>query len=189
MDDSRLRARRRRMKDLAVRPPMPNEFPVSVKIGVTSGCFHRQHSPRAYEIIDRYLAELGAEDTGFGYVEHESGPDVLAFLYIVDRAIQLAGKVVDLITVIVKARAEGIRRGDGPCEPLKIKMRRTLQDGRFEEEVVLEIDSRSAVTRKDIAAEIRRVAARLLKGADGSDGHLAGPQPEGAETGDGGGEE
>lgn len=30
------------------------DIPVSIKIRVSSGCFHREHSPHAYEIIDQY---------------------------------------------------------------------------------------------------------------------------------------
>ena len=29
------------------RPPQPGEVPVSIKVRVGSGCFHREHSPQA----------------------------------------------------------------------------------------------------------------------------------------------
>jgi len=34
------------------RKPISGETAVSIKLRVDSGCFHREHSPRAYEIID-----------------------------------------------------------------------------------------------------------------------------------------
>ncbi len=48
-------------------------IPVSVKVRVIGGCFHREHSPHAYRLIDTAL-----DDPGLGsdveFHEHESGP-------------------------------------------------------------------------------------------------------------------
>jgi len=61
----------------ARRAPKPGEAAVSIKVRVTSGCFHREHSPRAYELIDRSLAKLSGSDDSFAFEEHESGPEIL----------------------------------------------------------------------------------------------------------------
>lgn len=42
---------RNRMRGFeARRAPQPGEAAVSIKVRVASGCFHREHSPRAYEL-------------------------------------------------------------------------------------------------------------------------------------------
>jgi len=47
---------RNRMRGFeARRAPKPGEAAVSIKVRVTSGCFHREHSPRAYQFIDAKL--------------------------------------------------------------------------------------------------------------------------------------
>jgi hypothetical protein len=50
--------------------------PVSLKVRVTSGCFHRQHSPHAYALIDRDIGAL-TRDPALSFVEHENGPELL----------------------------------------------------------------------------------------------------------------
>lgn len=62
----------------ARRPPKPGEEAVSIKVCVVSGCFHREHSPRAYELIDRGLAKRS--NASFAFEEHESGPEILVYL-------------------------------------------------------------------------------------------------------------
>lgn len=37
--------------------PTADVVPVSVKVCVSSGCFHREHSPEAYRLIVRYLSD------------------------------------------------------------------------------------------------------------------------------------
>ena len=44
------------------RRPSPGDIAIWVKIRVTSGCFHREHSPCAYELIDSYLARSAVID-------------------------------------------------------------------------------------------------------------------------------
>jgi|WetSurMetagenome_2_1015567.scaffolds.fasta_scaffold474213_1 hypothetical protein len=57
----------------------PGEFPLSIKVRVTSGCFHREHSPAAYLLIDEHLASIPASERHFAVEEHESGPEILVF--------------------------------------------------------------------------------------------------------------
>ena len=44
---------------LAAQAAGPDDVPLSIKIGVTSGCYHAEHSPEAYAIIDAYLVATG----------------------------------------------------------------------------------------------------------------------------------
>src|SRR5438445_9042542 len=97
---------------------------VSIKLRVNSECFHRAHSPHAYEMIDQKLRKLAKTDTELTLQEHETGPEVLAYILLATAGLSLAKEVVGLITEIVKARNEGIERGDRANEPLHLVVRR-----------------------------------------------------------------
>ncbi len=56
--------------------PKQGEVPVSIKVRINFGCFHREHSPRAYQIIDRYLNSISPGECVFEFEEHESGPEI-----------------------------------------------------------------------------------------------------------------
>ncbi len=86
------------------RPPGTSEAALSIKIRVTSGCFHREHSPHAYGLMDAHLATSAAE---IEFEEHESGPELLVYLALATAGLTLAKSVIDLITAIIKARSDG----------------------------------------------------------------------------------
>ena len=88
---------------------------ISIKVRVESGCFHREHSPEAYKIID---ARLRRPPGHAEVIEHESGPELLLYLAVTAGALSLAKSVIELITEIFKARAAGIKKGDHPRDPL-----------------------------------------------------------------------
>ena len=67
-----------------------------------------------------------------GLEEHESGPELLVVLTAVTAGLQLTKSVVDLFIALVKARSDGVRKGDGPSGPVELIVRR--RDGRVEEE-------------------------------------------------------
>ena len=155
----------KRMMDFATRrTARENEVPVSVKVGVTSGCFHREHSPDAYELIDKHLASIPSGDTDFAFEEHESGPEILVYLTLTTAGVMLAKSVIDLITAIVKARAEGIQGRDHPRDPLRLVIRRTRRNGDFEEEIVMHFEAHEPVDKARIEKSLIAAATRLLKG-------------------------
>ena len=129
---------------------------ISIKVRVASGCFHREHSPRAYELIGPALPEPGVSD--FDYVEHESGPELLVYLA---GGLLLAKSVVELITVIIKARAEGIKKGDNPSAPLELIVRRVYRGSEFKEEIVLRIGHTESVDPKSIEKQLVDAAKHL----------------------------
>jgi hypothetical protein len=135
---------------------------VSIKIRVGSGCFHREHSPRAYELIDEYLEKIeGHED--FELVGHESGPELLLYVAAITAGISLAKNIIDLIVAILKARSEGIKKGDHPAAPLELIVRRVLKDGEFKEETILRIGHDEVINRKMIEKNLRKSISDLLK--------------------------
>ncbi len=138
------------------RPPKPGEVSVSIKVRVDSGCFHREHSPRAYELIDEALTQPPASMCSFE--EHESGPEILAYVVV---GVGLATALINLVTAIIKARSEGIKKGDHPTDPVVLIVRRD-EPGGVKEEIVLRISSTDRVQKKQIADAIAHSLRKLI---------------------------
>jgi len=158
---SELRARMRSFE--SQRPPRDGEVAVSLKVRVTSGCFHRDHSPHAYALIDGRLASVpAAQRSELAFVEHESGPELLVYLALATAGVTLAKSVIDLIVAIIKARNEGIKKGDRPNDPVEVIIRRVGDGNKFVEETVLRIGHNDPVVRADIEAQIDAALKRLV---------------------------
>lgn len=152
---------RQRTGDFVIaRPPSEQEVPVSIKIG--ADCFHAEHSPEAYRIIDEYLTGLD-RPYEFSFVPHENGPELLVNVALGTAGLILAKSVIDLVTTIINARVQGIRRGDDRTAPLRLKLRRTRVDGSVKKETVLEIDSRLGASREEIDSALSRAIERFLR--------------------------
>ncbi len=96
---------RARMRSFELtRPPRRGEVSVSLKLRVSSGCFHREHSPHAYSLIVKYLSSIDPTDSEFAFVEHESGPELLVYLALATAGVTLAKSVIDLI-ILKNARS------------------------------------------------------------------------------------
>ncbi|MGC2832091.1 MAG: hypothetical protein WB994_20810 [Candidatus Acidiferrum sp.] len=155
---------RNRMRGFeARRAPQPGEAAVSIKVRVAGGCFHREHSPRAYELIDRSLTKLPGSDGSFAFEEHESGPEILVYLAVTTAGLSLAKSIIDLITAIIKARSEGIKKGDHPSEPLELIVRRVHDAQEFREETVLRIGHKDAVDQAKVEQQVKDALRKLLK--------------------------
>jgi hypothetical protein len=134
------------------RSPRGNGVAVSIKIRVRSGCFHREHSPHAYRQIDQNLRISRLSGTDLEFEEHESGPELLVYLAVATAGISLAKSVIDLITTIIKARADGIKAGDTPSAPLELIVRRVDRGSEFLEEVVLRVGHTDPLDEKVLGA-------------------------------------
>jgi hypothetical protein len=117
---------------------------------VTSGCFHREPSPRAYGLIDKNLASLPRDGSQVEILEHESGPELLITLALVTAGFGLTKSVIDLIVALLGARREGIRGGDKPSEPLELILRRFDDRGTLREETCMRINHRDSIDRSEI---------------------------------------
>jgi hypothetical protein len=153
------------------RSPQPGEVAVSIKVRIRSGCFHREHSPRAYELIDRRFGKLASSDAAFAFEEHESGPEILVYLALTTAGLTLAKSVVDLITAIIKARSEGIKKGDHPSEPLELIVRRVHDGNEFREETVLRIGHKDVLDERGMEQQLRDALHKLLKESPPSPRH------------------
>jgi hypothetical protein len=137
-----------------------NGYVISVKVRVESGCFHREHSPEAYKIIDKRLSRP-LEHVEF--IEHESGPELLLYLAVTAGALSLAKSVIELVTEIFKARASGIKKGDHPRDPLVLIVRRVDEKNEYREDVLLRIDPSNEVASDLIEEKLNAVIGDLLK--------------------------
>ena len=111
-------------------------IPISIKIRPSGGCFHREHSPQAYQIIDNYIESHPTND--YIFEEHETGPEIISMI---SAGINITSSVINFITAIIKARTEGIRRGDHKDAPLELIIRGYDKKGNLKQEEILTIKS------------------------------------------------
>ncbi len=137
-----------------------NGHVVSIKVRVESGCFHREHSPEAYKIID---ARLRRPPERAEIIEHESGPELLLYLAVTAGALSLAKSVVELVTEIFKARAAGIKKGDHPRDPLVLIVRRVDEKNEYREDVILRIGQSDVIDSGVIEKELNTAIQETLK--------------------------
>ncbi len=137
-------------------------FPLSIKIRVTSGCFHREHSPEAYALIDEWLNSI-QRDGDFALEEHESGPELLVLAAVASGvASAVASEVIGAILAILRARREGIKRGDSPSDPLELIVRRVDADG-VREETILRIGHHDEIDQAKIDALVNAAIAGIAR--------------------------
>jgi hypothetical protein len=99
----------------------------------------------------------------FAFEEHESGPELLVFVAVATAGISLVKSIIDLIVALIKARSEGIKKGDHPQAPLELIVRRTQKDGLLEEETVLRIGHHDDIKPDMIEERLRGSLFLLLK--------------------------
>lgn len=136
-------------------------FPVSVKVRVVGGCFHREDSPHAYRLIDDALRDpaLGRD---VQWHEHESGPELLVWIPFVTAGVAFSAAVVNLVVSILKARSEGIKAGDRPREPLELIVRTTRPGEGVVEEKVLRFDPHDPVQAAVVGKALDEAARKML---------------------------
>jgi len=127
---------------------------------LTSGCFHREHSLHAYALIEHHFANFAVPESDFAFEEHESGPEILVYLAFATAGVTFAKSVIDLVIAILKARSDGVKKGDIPAEPVELIVRRVGDGDKFEEELVLRIGHNEPV---DASAVARRLEATLSR--------------------------
>jgi len=135
-------------------------LPVSIKIRPIGGCYHREHSPCAYRIIDKYLLE-NKLDVNIHYTEHESGPEIIVSLALLSAEIGLVKSIIDFIVTVIKARSEGITQGDDRHSSLELIVRKT--DKTAKEEVILKINSMDPLDKKIIEKGLLSAIENMYK--------------------------
>ena len=141
-----------------------NGVAVSIKLKVPD-CFCREHhAPVANRLIDDYRTQHPLDPRFCGYVEHESGPELLLYLGLGAAALGLAREslslvksAIELVTAVVKARSEGRKQGDSQHGPLVIVVRGFNPDGSFYEKQALQADLQSPPTKKAVEESLTGV--------------------------------
>lgn len=168
MSDWQAEFRRRMLRFGTAHQPAHGETAVSIKVRVRSGCFHREHSPRAYAIIDKHLDALAPDELeSLSFQEHESGPELLVWIAVAAAGLTLAKSVVDLVTAIIKARSEGVKQGDHPSDPVELIVRRVANRDEFREETILRVGHDQPITPKQIQDALESALEKLLRDDEG----------------------
>lgn len=128
---------RKRMENFVENSDSRVGIAISIKVRITSGCFHREHSPLAYQAIDKQLSSIASKD--FSFEEHESGPEILTWVQLTTAGLALSAAVISLIAAIIKARSDGIKKGDGPSAPVELVIRGLGSGDTYFEETILHI--------------------------------------------------
>lgn len=74
----------------------------------------------------------------------------------------MANSIVDLITTIIKARSEGIKKGDRPSDPVELIVRRVFGAHGFREEIVLRIGHQDTPDKRKIEQHLKDALRKLL---------------------------
>lgn len=135
-------------------------IPISIKIKPSGGCFHREHSPLAYKIIDEYLLSHISSD--FEFEEHESGPEILVYLAFATASISFSASIINLISNIIKARTQGVKRGDNRDSALELIVRGFDEDGILCEEKVLTIQTDENVSEELIERALLTTTTKMF---------------------------
>ncbi|MBU1627940.1 hypothetical protein KKB18_11275 [bacterium] len=160
---------RKRMRDFKSQHNHPEDgIPVSIKIRASSGCYHRQHSPIAYAIIDKFLEKVYPQEE-FSFEEHENGPEILVIVA-TTAVIGLATSVINLIVTILKARSESVKKGNYPNAPLELIVRRVYKVNEYREETVLRICHDDIINPKEIEEGLKKSLEVILSPKDKENG-------------------
>jgi hypothetical protein len=138
-----------------------NGHAVSIKVRVESGCFHREHSPQAYKILDA-RAQKASRARGDHRTRKRAGATGLLGR---DNGspLSLAKSVVELVTEIFKARATGIKKGDHPNDALVLIVRRVDEKNEYREDVILRVGHTDAVDSSVIEKELKSAIKNISK--------------------------
>ncbi len=139
---------------------------IKIKVKSVNGCYHREHSPEAYKIIDNYIAQH--QDRNIIFEEHESGPEIIALLNFGKAGLELARSVIDLITTVINARIKGRERGDDRRGELLLVIKNTHITADLTYETVMEIYNNDVVTSEQVQAAIEHGLNKSIRNEEPS---------------------
>lgn len=132
-----------------------SRYPFTIKIRAEKGCFCRAHSPEMYKVIDQYK-KSNLHNENFEIYEHESGPEIIAWLALGTAGLTVAKSVIDLVTSIINACNRGRKNGDNLHGKLLLIVRDTHRTEDSTEEVVMEIYDKDIVSSEKIQKAIEK---------------------------------
>lgn len=152
----------------SVAPQPEGTIPLSIKVRVTTGCFHREHSPKAYEIIEDALRQTDLAADNAVFEEHESGPEVLLWLAVAAGSLNLATSIINLVTAAIRARSDGLKKGDDRDGPLEVIIRGVQTDDQYIERQVLYIESQTSIDGAEIHDTLDQAISEMFGDAEDS---------------------
>jgi hypothetical protein len=133
---------------------------ISIKMKVDSGCYERSCCPKAWELVDEYISSHRDTDANYELVKHESGPEILTAIA---AGVALSASIIDLITAILNARTEGMKRGDKHKSAIKLIVRGLDRKGGYVEKIVLNIEPEEKVKAREIGKMLSKTIEGLFK--------------------------
>jgi len=112
-------------------------------------------------MIDDYLATCPLDKMQF--MEHESGPEILLWLAAISGGITLTANLINLVTAIIRARSEGIKKGDHPSHPVELVIRQDRKDGEIREEMVLRFGHHEVVESEHIEKALTKTFRKFAE--------------------------
>lgn len=153
--DDELRQRFRDYENSSRAKLKDNALLISIKIRVDIGCFHREHSPQAYDAINKFL-QADSSDS-YGFIEHENGPEIITQIEFISSIIIISAAVIDLVNTVIKARTEGIKKGDRPNDDIELITRGFNKKGKLKEEKILRIKTGDNLSKKDLEKQMKKI--------------------------------
>ena len=95
-------------------------------------------------------------------VQEESGPELVVYLAEGASGARLSPSVVDLIVTMIRARAEGIKRGDVRGAPIELVLRASDKRGKVLEEKIIRLDSKDPAGRRMIQESVDQALTKML---------------------------
>jgi hypothetical protein len=142
-----------------------NGIPISIKIRADYGCFDKSCCLNAFKIIDSEIYKSRNQD--YKYVKHESGPELLVVLGLTAAGLSLAKSIIDLVTVIIKARFEGQKLGDNhKHDPVSLIVRRIEKPNEVIEEKVFTFSENDKVDTEIISKLLNDSCKKITQKSD-----------------------
>lgn len=128
---------------------------ISIKIrSVPHECFCRSHSPITNKLIDDIIMQQQNYD--ITYHEHETGPEIIAWLALGTAGLTVTKSLIDLVTAIINACKHGSKNGDTKKDKLILIIRDERKIENATEEFALEIYENDIITPKIIQKAIEK---------------------------------
>lgn len=135
---------------------------ISFKVrSVPHGCFCRSHSPITNKLIDDIISQQQSHD--ISYHEHETGPEIIAWLALGTAGLTVTKSLIDLITAIINACKRGSKNGDKKKEKLVLIIRDEHKTDTSAEEFALEIYENDVITPEVVQKSIEAVMNKKHK--------------------------
>ncbi len=87
---------------------------------------------------------------------------MLVYLSLGAAGIGFSAGVINLVTAVVKARSQGIKRGDRPDHPLELIVRGFDEHGVLREEKILRVDASHDVSNEIIKRALENSVSKMI---------------------------